>query len=118
MVEGVNDSYVKICLDPVNNLAKGEGTHEVISALGNHTVNFHCKDYTVKRKWGGLGFDVEGCVAGEGLLDLELVQATLKGCNSCTLERWTPWQGDNDSTRKLESEWVVRSVANLKKTIN
>lgn len=118
LVERINDPHVRICLDPVNNFAQGEGTAEVLQTLKDYTVNFHCKDYLVRRKPGGLGFDVEGTVAGEGLLDPHRFKKHLAHSPiSYILELWTPWQGDIDSTRALEEQWVLQSVANLKKLL-
>lgn len=115
LIDRIDDPYVGICLDPVNNFAQGEGTGEVLQALQNDTVNFHCKDYIVKRKPGGLGFDVEGCIAGQGLLDVpEIFRSFPHSPVSCILELWTPWQGDLSQTRILEAEWVKKSVDYLK----
>lgn len=114
LIDRVHDPYVKICLDPVNNFAQGEGTGEVLQVLQNDTVNFHCKDYIVKRKSGGLGFDVEGCIAGEGLLNIPEIFHGFPTSVSCILELWTPWQGNLSQTRVLESEWVKKSVDYLK----
>lgn len=62
LVEGLHSPRIGVCLDPVNNFAQGESTREVLDNLGVLSVNFHCKDYVIRRKLGGLGFDVEGAL--------------------------------------------------------
>lgn len=115
LMERINDEHVGICLDPVNNLAQGESTNDVFSALGEHTVNFHCKDYTIRRKPTNLGFDVEGCPAGDGLLNLPRCAKLLSGRDaSFVLELWTPWQDGIEATCALEGAWAQRSIAALK----
>lgn len=115
LVERLADPAVGVCLDPVNNLAQGESTHDVFRALGERTVNFHCKDYTIRRKASNLGFDVEGCATGDGLLNVPLCRERLKGRDlSYVIELWTPWQGDIEATCRLERDWAERSVAYLK----
>ncbi|MDF2686850.1 MAG: xylose isomerase protein [Clostridia bacterium] len=66
LVCAADSPAVGICLDAVNNLGQGEGFNEVFNILSDYTVNFHCKDYTIKRKKSMLGFDVEGCPVGKG----------------------------------------------------
>lgn len=113
LVEGLHSPRIGVCLDPVNNFAQGESTREVLDNLGVLSVNFHCKDYVIRRKLGGLGFDVEGAPAGEGMLDLDLCQARLDESMSCIIELWTPWQGSTESTIALEADWARRSVHRL-----
>ncbi|HML49532.1 MAG TPA: TIM barrel protein, partial [Clostridia bacterium] len=115
LIDRIEDPAIGVCLDPVNNLAQGESTHDVFRALGGRTVNFHCKDYTVRRKPSNLGFDVEGCATGDGLLNVPLCRERLEGRDlSYIVELWTPWQGDIEATCRLEREWAERSVAYLK----
>lgn len=114
MFDKIGSPWVGACLDPVNNLGQAESTREVFAALGRHTINFHCKDYTIRRKGSMLGFDVEGCPAGEGMLNLDYVSSELSGRGiSWVIELWTPWQGDIESTTVLEAEWAARSIINL-----
>ncbi len=116
LVETLGDEHIRICLDPVNNLAQGESTNDVFAALEEYTVNFHCKDYTIARKPSNLGFDVEGCPAGEGLLDLACCRKHFPQEDlSFVVELWTPWQGDIDATCQMEACWAEISLANLKK---
>lgn len=113
LIEAIGDKHVGICLDPVNNLAQGESTNDVFRALGDYTVNFHCKDYTVKRKASGLGFEVDGCAVGDGLLDPARCAAQLKRDMSFIVELWTPWQGNITDTCALEDRWARQSMNTL-----
>lgn len=116
LIESINDRHVRICLDPVNNLAQGDSTNDVFRALGEYTVNFHCKDYTIKRKPSNLGFDVNGCASGHGLLDLPKCAKYFSDRDiSFVVELWTPWQGSIEATCALENEWAEKSVEALHK---
>lgn len=113
MLRGLNSKCIGACIDPVNNLAQGESSREVFEAFRGIALNFHCKDYTIKRKSSMLGFDVEGCPAGEGLLDLALAQKYFSDI-SWIVELWTPWQGDIESTMELENDYAIKSLENLR----
>lgn len=114
LIDAFNDPHLGVCLDAVNNLGLGESFREVLHILGSVTVNFHCKDYTIRRKPSMLGFDVEGAVTGEGFLDLELARQVLPANISWVLESWMPWQGNIEKTLALEEEWVIRGLYNLR----
>ena len=114
LVTRLDHPLAGVCLDPVNNMAQGESAPEVLAHLARHTVNFHCKDYTIRRKPTMLGFDVEGCPSGEGMLDLARCVWSLPADISWVVELWTPWQGSLDATIALEDDWATRSVAALK----
>ncbi len=114
LMEYFASPYLGICLDAVNNIGRGESFDEVIDNLGGYTVNFHCKDYVIRRKPTMLGFDITGAPVGEGMLDLKKAGEKLKDGISWIIELWTPFEGDTEQTIKLESEWAERSVANLK----
>ena len=114
----LNTDCIGVCLDPVNNFAQGESTREVLENLGAYTVNFHCKDYRIMRKPGGLGFDVLGCPAGQGMLDLQRCRAVLRDDISCVVELWTPWQGSIGETAALENRWAEKSVEYLRSVLD
>ncbi len=115
LIEAADSPYIGVCLDAVNNLGLGESFRDVLCSLGPKTVNFHCKDYTISRKPTMLGFDVVGAVAGEGMLDLNLAQNTLREDISWILESWLPWEGDLSLTLEKERDWLVRGVNNLRR---
>lgn len=111
LMERIGDPRVRICLDPVNNLAQGESSGDVLRTLGEYTVNFHCKDYTIFRKPSNLGFDVVGCAAGDGLLNLPRWMHYFEGQDiSFIVELWTPWQETIEATCALENRWAEQSM--------
>lgn len=115
LVQAVDSPFIGICLDAVNNLGRGESFAEVIGNLGRHTVNFHCKDYRITRSPTTMGFDVSGCPAGEGMLDLSLASQMLRDDISWIIESWVPWQSDSASTLAMEKDWLVRGMGNLRR---
>jgi sugar phosphate isomerase/epimerase len=115
LIEAADSPSIGICLDAVNNLGCGESFAEVIGSLGRHTVNFHCKDYRITRSPTMMGFDVSGCPAGEGMLDLRLAGQVLRDDISWIIESWVPWQGDSVSTLAMEKDWLVRGMENLRR---
>ncbi len=110
LIDNINHPLVGACLDPVNNLAKGESASEVLETLAPVTVNFHCKDFQIHRKPSLLGFDVVGCPVGEGLLDLNRCASILPSDISWIIEMWTPFQANIEATIKTEADWVKKSV--------
>jgi len=115
LIERIDEDCVKICLDPVNNLAQGESTKEVFDALGEYTVNFHCKDYVIQRKPSKLGFDVVGCPSGEGMLNLPKCKEYFSDREiSFVVELWTPEQETMEDTCELEAQWAEQSIVALK----
>jgi len=117
LMRRLNTDCIGVCLDPVNNFAQGESTREVLENLGAYTVNFHCKDYRIRRKPGGLGFDVTGSPAGQGMLDLKRCREVLRDDISCVVELWTPWQGSIAETAALENRWAEESVQYLRSVL-
>lgn len=117
LVEEIGSPYVGICLDAVNNLGQGESFREVFAALADHTVNFHCKDYVIRRRESKLGFIVSGCACGEGMLDFSLA-ATKLGDLSWVVELWTDEQATAEETVLTERQRAAASVAFLKKFRN
>ena len=109
----ISSPYVGICLDAVNNLGQGESFREVFTALADYTVNFHCKDYTIRRRKNKLGFIVSGCACGEGMLDFSLA-ATRFGGLSWIVELWTDKQENIRDTVALESRRAAESILFLR----
>ncbi len=115
LVDAANSPAVGVCLDAVNNLGLGESFREVLANLGDRTVNFHCKDYTIRRKPTMLGFDVEGAAAGCGMLNLAAARRALRDDLSWIVESWLPWQGDGETTLQREREWLSTGLSNLRR---
>lgn len=114
LVSAFNSPALGVCLDALNNLALCESFREVMKSLAPLAVNFHCKDFDIKRKPSGLGFDVNGTPAGEGMMDLDLAWRSLPDGISWILESWLPWQGSLEATLQMEDDWVKRGLSNLK----
>ena len=115
MVENAGSPFVAICLDSVNSMGAGEGLETVINNLAPFTVNLHVKEFSVKRVFHKMGFIIEGCPLGEGMLPLkELVQKVPLSCGSAILEQWTPPEETIEKTIEKEVRWAKQSINYLK----
>ncbi len=119
MVEAAKSSFVRICLDSVNSMGAGEGLETVIEKLAPFTVNLHVKEFIAKRIWHQMGFVVEGCPLGEGMLPLEeLIQKVSPRCFSAVLEQWTPPEESIGKTIEKEALWAEKSIKYLKQVLS
>jgi len=112
---------VGICLDSVNSMGAGEGLEEVLRILGPYTINFHIKDFMVRRASHMMGFSIEGTPAGKGMLPIEEILVKLENwgeCESGILELWTPPAGNLMETIERENSWVEASIDFLKPLFN
>lgn len=110
---------VGICLDTANSLGANEGINEVVQVLGEYTVNLHVKDITIKRLPHKMGFIVEGCEAGKGLLNIPKIIRQLKPykkCETVTLEVWSQPEATIEESI-LQEKRRVESGINYLKTI-
>lgn len=117
IIESAGDVHAGICLDSVNSMGAGEGMDEVLRILGPYTINFHIKDFIVKRVSHMMGFVVEGAVAGTGMLPLQDILDKLHKwgqCDSGQLESWVPPGRSIDETIDLENKWAIESIRNLR----
>jgi hypothetical protein len=67
-----------------------------------------------------MGYEVIGCPAGEGKLEIEWLLNELRrqGRNpSVILEQWTPWVGSIESTIAMEEAWAARSIRFLQRYV-
>jgi sugar phosphate isomerase/epimerase len=118
LIERIGNPFVGICLDTVNSLGALETPRQVVSTLGPHVQNLHIKDFNIRRLPSKMGYEVIGCAAGEGKLEVEWVLSELHrhGRNpSVILEQWTPWAGSLESTITIEEEWAARSIRFLQR---
>ena len=114
IVEGTDPDRVGICLDTVNSLGAGEGLETVIGWLAPHAINFHVKEFNIRRADHKMGFVVEGAILGEGMLPLEDILSKLgKNCNTTILEQWTPFAENLSETIKKEKQWAEKSAKYL-----
>jgi sugar phosphate isomerase/epimerase len=120
IIENVGSNMVGICLDSVNSMGAGEGFEEVAKVLIPYTINFHVKDFSIRRVSHKMGIIIEGTPAGKGKLNItevvEKLNATGK-CNSAILELWTPPEDNIEDTIRKEEEWADESIEYLKKII-
>ena len=114
LMKSVGSPNVGICFDAANNFGQGESFYEVFENLKDYTVNFHCKDFVIRRKKSKLGFEVSGCAAGDGMLDFSLAKQKF-GEVSWIVELWTDEENELGATVKTEYERAKRSVEFLKK---
>jgi sugar phosphate isomerase/epimerase len=121
IIESINHPNLVICLDTANSIGAGEGLQTVLEQLLPYTANAHIKDITIKRIDTKMGFNVAGCVAGEGILDIPDLIQQLAGsphCESICLETWTPRAATPELTLADEADCVARSMSYLHKLLN
>ncbi len=118
IVETAGSDFVAICLDSVNSMGAGEGLETVIGKLAPLTVNLHIKEFSVKRVFHKMGFIIEGCPLGEGMLPVpELIKQVPEKCRSAILEQWTPPEETIELTIEKEARWAEQSVKYLKSVL-
>jgi 3-oxoisoapionate decarboxylase len=90
MVYRSGSRHIGICLDSVNSMGAGEGLETVIDKLAPLTVNLHVKEFSVNRIYHQMGFIIEGCPLGKGMLPVEGTGAesfiAMPFCNSGTVD--------------------------------
>lgn len=117
IIRNTDEKYIGICLDTANSLGAGEGVKEVLQKLAPYTVNLHLKDINIKRLPHQMGFTVEGCVAGKGVIDIPSIISELKGyhrCRTATLEVWSQPEKTVEESIAKEKQWVEESINYLK----
>ena len=118
MIELAGSKFVGICLDSVNSMGAAEGLETVIEKLAPLTVNLHVKEFLVKRVFHKMGFVIEGCPLGEGMLPVtELLQKVSPRCRSAILEQWTPPEKSIEKTIEKEARWAEISIKYLKEAL-
>ncbi len=108
---------VGICLDSVNSMGAGEGFETVSEILVPYTINLHVKDFTIHRVSHKMGFVIEGCPAGKGMLNIPGLLRNIdhySRCLSAILELWTTPEKSIEETIIKEEEWAEESVQYLK----
>lgn len=117
IIESTDPEWVGICLDTSNSIGAGEGVEHVITVLAPYVINLHFKDITIKRVSHKMGFTVEGCKPGQGIISLSpLLDAVYpyQRCQSVTLEQWPPFTDTLAITIQLEKEWAEAGIELLK----
>jgi sugar phosphate isomerase/epimerase len=117
IIRGTSDRYVGICLDTANSYGNGEGYKDTVAVLAPYTVNLHLKDITIKRLPHKMGFTIQGCAAGAGVINIPWVVEEVRKYNRCrtaTLEVWSSPTDSMEETLHKEKEWVQTSLHYLK----
>lgn len=120
IIQSVGSDMVGICLDSVNSMGAGEGFEEVAHILLPYTINFHIKDFTIRRVSHKMGIIIEGAPAGKGMLNIRDIIESLKKLNRCRsaiLELWTPPESNIADTIIKEDNWATESIRSLKTTV-
>lgn len=116
VVEELGTDWVGVCLDTANSLGALEGPAAVVPVLAPLTVNLHVKDVAVHRQPHQMGFVVEGCPVGAGMVDVPWVLGQLaahgRGGVTAVVELWTPLT-DLAETVATEERWAEQSVQHL-----
>jgi sugar phosphate isomerase/epimerase len=124
LVRDVGSPRLGIVLDPANTVANLEHPTDVTARCLPFVVNWHVKDFAFSRKDGWVGFALTSTPLGEGRLDYDGVRAALDdrdgGSTSVNqvVEHWLPWQGDPETTTRLEAEWTTRTISQLRSKNN
>jgi sugar phosphate isomerase/epimerase len=121
IVEKTDDQWIGICLDTANSFGAGEGLKEVVSILARYTINLHIKDFSIHRLDHKMGFRVNGCIAGSGMLNIPLLVNEVRNygrCATATLEVWSDPEQTIDETILKEQSWVQKSIEYLKTVLS
>lgn len=117
LVQALGSPSVGICLDTVNSIGALECPEQVIAALAPYTVCLHFKDFMIGRASYSMGFQVNGCPAGEGRLNIHHLFEVLKQHDrefNIILEQWPPFTGSIGQSIRQEEEWACKSIGFLK----
>jgi sugar phosphate isomerase/epimerase len=117
LIERVGSANLGICLDPANTVANLESPTAVVGACAPHVINWHVKDFDFSRAPGWVGFALQGAPLGTGRLEYDHFRAIVRpherGINQI-IEHWLPWQGDAETTIRLEAEWTESTLHYLR----
>lgn len=117
VVDTIDHPLLGVCIDPANSVAALELPADVIERTADRVANIHVKDFAFTRTEGWVGFTLAGCPLGTGLLDYDFMIERIgpKAEHiSQVIEQWVPWQGDFESTARIENLWTERSVEVLR----
>lgn len=121
LIESIDSPLIRICLDPANTVANLELPADVTTRCAPYVANWHVKDFTFHREAGWVGFSLIGTALGEGRLDYDAMLAQLspdaRGINQI-IEFWLPWQGNDQTTVRLEAEWMTTTLDYLRSRNN
>lgn len=111
---------VGICLDTANSFGALEGPGVVVPTLAPFVANLHVKEFRIRRMEHQLGFIIEGCSAGKGMLDLPWLLRQLESSAhrfNAILEQWIPFSHSIEDTIRREQQCARESVDYLRTLI-
>jgi sugar phosphate isomerase/epimerase len=120
IIDAIDDPAVGICLDTVNSFGTLEMLDTIVPILAPYVVNLHLKEFTIRRMAHGLGFEVSGAPAGQGMLDVPTLLATLRAHGrqfNTIIETWMPPAASMAETAAIEQDWVRQGAAYLRTLI-
>lgn len=119
LIDEVSSPALGVCLDPANVVARLESPRRCVQQVAALTRNVHVKDFAFARQPGWVGFTYSGAPMGTGLHDYPHLLAEIRprerGIDEI-VEHWLPWQGDAESTVRLEREWTRTTLEYLRST--
>jgi sugar phosphate isomerase/epimerase len=112
VVEELGARHAGVCLDTANSFGAAEGPDVVLETLGPLAVCWHVKDFVVRRPPHRFGFQIEGCPAGRGQLDLPRWVQRLREMNrnlNAIIELWPPPDVNVEAAAAKEAQWARRA---------
>ena len=120
IADTIDDPHVGLILDTTNGLGFIERVDETAAKVSHRLLSVHLKDYRIRK--GEAGYQIEGTVLGEGILDYErLLRELLEGNSEIsiilelTIARPPALCPEEAAAREMEQ--IRRSVGKLKETM-
>jgi sugar phosphate isomerase/epimerase len=120
LMQRLDSAAVGICLDTANSFGALEGPDVALPALAPWTVHLHLKDFTIARANENMGFVVQGCPTGQGLLDVPWVLALLHSHGrdpDAIIELWPAPEPTLEATIAKERRWAEESMAYMRRLL-
>lgn len=120
LLDAVADDALGVCLDVANSICAGEWPMTTVKMLAPYAINLHLKDYQITPDPYGVGFRIHGTPLGDGRAEISEILECLAHCPddmSCILEHWLPQTSDMVATRRMEHEWLARTVSAAKRLV-
>jgi 3-oxoisoapionate decarboxylase len=120
IIERCRGHQVGICLDTANSIGCGEDVATSLRTLGPWVVNLHIKDYCAPRLPHKKGFLIEGCPAGQGILDIPRLLSDVARFGrdpNAILELWPAPEATIEKSIAKELDWTQQSLHYLRQFI-
>ncbi len=109
LIRTLDHRRIRVCLDPLNSLAKLVGPEETVRLLAPYAKTAHIKDVSISRK--GAGWVLVGAPLGDGQVDLRGYLSSLpQDLESLLLESWMDPLETVEATLKQERDWVNQGM--------